>query len=181
MEEDVIIFEVLQTDVVDKMQVPVYPANDPITYFAINFQTGLQSQILESLISLEDSTYEKFKYPLIAALMPISEVMGSGFLEVTFPRIVIAFLTKTGDDAELVKDKYNAQSVYKNILRPILKEFIKRLAWSTFTSMGDPDAYEYSASFLPCKQPIGKGLNDFVEVIEVTNLKAIFFPTIKSC
>lgn len=180
MEQEVYILDALQL-VVDKIRVPKFPATDPVTYFTINFQPGLQSQVLEALISFEDSSYDKLKYPLIAALMPISENNGSGFLEVSFPRIVIAYLTKTGEDSELVKDKYNSQGVYKNILRPTLKEFIKYLAWSTFTSMGDPDAYEYTANFLPCKQPIGKGLNDFVDVIEVTNLKVTFFPTIKFC
>lgn len=180
MEQPVYIVDVLRL-VGSVMKVPKFPVAIPTENFVINVDFGSPYQILEQLISKENSSFDKFKYPLLAFVMPIPEKNESGFIEVSFPRIVFAYLTKTGTNTELVLDKYSSDGVIKNILYPMVKEFIRNLAFSTFTLMGDPDMYAYTATVYASQQPIGKGLNDFVDIIELTNLKATFFSTIKFC
>lgn len=179
MNTEVFIIDVLKS-VIQGMQVAI-PGSNPVSNFIVNFEPGRSTQIIESLKNLDMASLSSLKYPMIAAVLPISERNGSGFLEVTFPRIVIAHLTKTGTGTETVLDKYDSEGVFKTILRPILREFIRRLAWSTFTNMGDPDAYEFEYREQPCQQTIGTGLSDYVDIIEVLNLKATIFSQIKSC
>lgn len=179
MIEEVFIVDVLKS-VTDAMRVAI-PGIDPVTYFQINFEPGMNSQIIESLKNYDGTSLDSLKYPLIAAVMPISEDSGSGFLEVTFPRIVIAYLTKTATNTEPVLDKYLSTGVFKTILRPCLREFINQLAWSKYTNIGDPDMYEYTSRDLPSQQKIGEGVNDFVDIVEILNLKATIFSQIKSC
>lgn len=180
MIEEVFIVDVLQS-VIAAMQVPIYPVTIPETYFTLNYEPGRSQQIIDSLRTMDKNSVGNLKYPLIAVLMPISERIGSGYPEVTFPRIMFAYLTKTNTGNEYVIDKYSSSGVFKTILRPCLREFMNRLAWSTYTNMGDPDAYEYTVRELPCKQPIGEGLTDFVDILEITNLKATIFSQIKTC
>ena len=176
---EVFIPEVLKS-VVDDMVVPII-GSAPAADWTINFDAGRNKQILTALASKDGSSLAKLKYQLIAAVMPIPQKMGSGFAEVIFPRIVIAHLTKTGTNTEYVMDKYNSGSVIKDILRPCYIEFMTRFAWSTYTNMGDPAAYEHTYYENPSQQPIGEGLNDFVDIVEILNLKAIIFPQIKTC
>lgn len=179
MIEEVFIVDVISS-VVSAMQVAV-PGSSPVSYFSINFSPGMNTQILDSLKNMDGSSLGNLKYPLVGVVMPIPEKSGSGFQEVTFSRIVIAYLTKTGTNSEYVKDKYSSDGVFKTILRPCLREFITKLAWSKYTSMGDPGAYEYTSREFPCQQPIGSGLEDFVDTIEILNLKATIFSQIKTC
>lgn len=180
MEIEVFIPDVIQS-VVSAMRVPVYPATNPVTYYTINYQPGRHIQIIDALKSLSGGSLDSLKYPLIAVVMPIPEDSGSGFLEVTFREIVIAYLTKTGTNSEKVMDKYSSDGVFKNILKPCLREFIKNLAFSTFTNMGDPDAYEFTFEENPSQQPIGQGMTDYVDIIKILNLKATIFSKIITC
>jgi len=179
--EEVFVVDVLDS-VVDAMVVPII-GSAPAANWSINFEPGLNFQIIEALKAKDGTTYGGLKYPLIAVVMPIPERnSGSGFWEVTFPRIVFAYLTKSGKNTEFVKDKYSSTGVLKEILRPVFREFMNRLAWSTFTNMGDPDAYEYTYRELLSQQQLSDQLpNDFVEIIEVTNLKVTIFSQIKTC
>jgi hypothetical protein len=182
MVQDVFIVDVL-CSVVNAMQVPVFPTTKPTTYYKINFEPGSNTQIIDALNLKNGTALDKLKYPLIAAVMPISEstVSATNNLEVTFPRIVIAYLTKSATNSELVKDKYSSDGIFKTILQPCLREFIKQLAFSTYTDIGDPDMYEFTSRHLPSQQSIGQGLSDFVDIIEILNLKATIFPQIKTC
>lgn len=163
------------------MVVPIIDSA-PAANWNINFEPGLDYQIIEALQAKDGTSYGGLKYPLIAAVMPIRERSGSGFLEITFPRIVIAHLTKTGKNTEFVKEKYSSTGVLKTILRPCFRELMNRIAWSTYTNQGDPEAYEYTYRELLSQQEIADQLpNDFVEIIEVTNLKVITFHQIKTC
>jgi hypothetical protein len=180
MIEEVFIVNVLSS-VIGAMIVPKYPATIPASNFTVNYEPGRTKQILDALATKDGSSLSALKYPLIAVVMPIQEKSGSGFLEVTFPRIVIAHLTKTGTNSEFVKSKYSSDGIFQNILRVCERQFIEKLAWSTYTSQGDPDAYEYERQDSPSQQPIGQGLNDFVDITEILNLKAIFYSQIKSC
>lgn len=178
-EEVVVVVDVIKS-VTDAMQVAI-PDTDPVEYFIINYEPGRHSQIIDALKNKDGTSLDQLKYPLIAVVMPIPEKNGSGFLEVTFPRTVIAYLTKTNTNTELVLKKYESSGVFKTILIPCLNEFIRRLAWSTFTNMGDPGAYEYTVRHSPSQQPIGEGLSDFVDIIEILNLKATIFPKLLTC
>lgn len=178
MTEEVFIPKVLES-VIGAMTVPI--PSTPSMNFTINYEPGRHTQIIDSLKRMDGSDLDALKYPLIAVVMPISERNGLGFLEVTFPRILIAYLTKTNTNSEIVISKYDSSGVFKTILRPCLREFINRLAWSTYTNMGDPDMYEFTAQESPCQQPIGAGLTDFVDIIEILNLKATIFSQIKTC
>lgn len=181
IEEVFIIGDVLPA-VVGAMKVPK-PGIVPIQYFTINYEPGRNSQIIDDLKSKDGTSYDSLKYPLVAVVMPVSEytISPAGIIEVTIPRIIIAYLTKTATNSEKVLDKYSPDGVFKTILRPCMREFIKQLAWSTYTDMGDPDMYEYTFKDQPCQQPIGQGLSDFVDVIEILNLKIPFFSQIKTC
>lgn len=179
MIEEVFIVDVLKS-VTGAMKVAV-PGSAPVTYFVINFEPGFNTQIINSLRNMDTNSLGNLKYPLLAAVMPIPERNGSGFLEVTFPRIVIAYLTKTSTNSEPVLDKYDSDGVFKKILQPCLREFITRLALSTYTNIGDPGAYEYTSRHLPSQQPLGEGLTDFVDIIEILNLKATIFPQLLTC
>jgi hypothetical protein len=173
-------------DACSLMEVPIPPSIFPHRpgIFTINFQPGFNTQIIDSLRNLDSASLSDLKYPLIAAVMPIVEKNISMFTgaDATFPRIVIAFMTKTSTRSEPVLGKYDPEGVLKTILMPCLREFIKQIAFSTFTIMGDPDMYEYDYSFIPSQQPVGKDLpNDFVDIIEITNLKIPFYSQIKFC
>jgi len=59
---------------------------------------------------------------------------------------------------------------------------MKRLAFSVHTGMGDPDMYEYTYKELPSQQTLAEQLpNDYVDIIEILDLKATIFSQIKSC
>ncbi len=176
---EVFIPEVLKS-VASAMEV-IKVGSDPEVNWTINFDAGRNIQILHALAMKDGTSLGNLKYPLIAAVMPIPEKNGSGFLEVTFPRIVIAHLTKTGTNTEYVMDKYSSDGVIKNILRPCYREFMNRLAWSIYTNMGDPKAYEHTYFENPSQQPIGEGLTDFVDIVEILNLKATIFSQIITC
>lgn len=180
METEVYVIDVLQS-VISAMQV-ADPANIG-QFLSINFQPGRNTQILDSLRRMDLDSLGGEKYPLIAVQMPISEstISPTNNVEITFPRIVIAYLTKTSTGSEYVIERYDSDGVFKTILRPCLREFIIRLAQSLFTNMGDPDMYDFVSRDSPSQQPIGEGLNDFVDTIEILNLKVTIFSTIKTC
>ena len=159
----------------------VIPDSDPVSYFDIHYEPGRSQQIIDSLKNMDGTSLDILKYPLIAVLMPISEKNSSSYPEVLFDRIVIAYLTKTSTNSEPVMTKYSSDGVFKTILRPCLREFIKNLAFSVYTNSGDPDSYEYTAREMPSQQPIGQGLSDYVDIIEILKLKATIFSQIKTC
>lgn len=165
-------------DVVSSMKVPVF-GSSPVVYHSINFEPGNAEQILSSLRRKDGTTYSSFKYPLIATVMPISERNDGGLYDVTFQRIIFAYYTKNSNDDSVIK-KYDSDNIYKTILYPMFYEFIKRLANSTRTLIGDPDMYEYIKRDIPSQQ-ISDIVTDFVDIIEVQNLKAKIFSKIKTC
>jgi len=153
----------------------------PDEFYEINYEPGTATQIIDSLITDGNNNLSEKKYPLIASVMPITERNSLGQLEVTIPRIIIAYYTKTNTNTELVLEKYNSDGILKTILRPLLREFLKNLAFSTYTLYGDPDMYDYEYKELLSQQIQKEGLNDFVDIIEINNLKIIIFSQIKSC
>jgi len=177
-EEDVFVIDVIGS-VVSSMK--VNNPDDPSKFLPVFFNPGSNAKIIEYLKKQDGTALGGFKYPLVALVMPISEKSGLGWNDVTFPRIVIAQLTKTNTGTENVLAKYDQDGIYKTILRPCKDEFLRQLAWSTFTNMGDPDAFEFTSRDIPSTQPIGQGLNDFVDITEILNLKVPIFSQIKSC
>lgn len=178
--QDVFIADVLSS-VVSSMQVPILPLQNPITYYTVNLEIGRNNDIIDSLLSYDNNQRSDLKYPLIAVLMPIPEKNSSGFLEVNFQRIVFANLTKTNTGSEKIFDKYSSDGVFKTILRPCFKEFIKQLAFSVYTGIGDPDMYDYTYKEIPSKASISEQIpNDFVDIVEILDLKVIL-NNLKQC
>jgi hypothetical protein len=136
----------------------------------VNFEPGLSSQIVRSLIlNDESSSFKDKKYPLLAMLMPVREKRGLGvYALIKIDRIIIATLTKSGDNTESVKDRYKTGGTFKDILYPCYYEFLDKLAWSGFIAESDPNALKHDKLDVPGAG--GKGI-DFIDSIEILNLE----------
>ena len=179
--EDTMLILILET-IVSKMRVEGISDMTKPGESKINFEAGRPSQIIESLDQLDVSTTMKgLKYPLIAVQLPVKEKRGSGFYAlVTIPRIVIATMSKTGENTEKVIDKYRQNGTFKKVLYPCYHEFLNRVAWSPYTNMQDPDSLVHVKMDNPGQQPIGQGSSDYVDTIEILNLE-IIINQIKTC
>lgn len=167
--EDVIV-PVLIEDIVSSMEVQV--SGQPLgTFHSINYIPGRNNQILKALGELDGSiTMDGLKYPLVAVKMPIQESKGSMiYSEVTIPRIILAVLVKvdSGDVLPRFKDGGN----FKEILYPMYKEFFKRLSRHPNVNCVDPGAFVHEKYDSPGDQPAGNGTNDYIDFIEILNLK----------
>lgn len=168
--------------VVDAMRVEILPATVPKTYMTVHYEPGKSNQIIQSLSTLDNTTTLKgTKYPLLAMLMPVPEKRGGEFYsEVIIDKIVIAHLTKTGEGSEPVKDKYASDGVFKRVLHPAEEQFLIQLAKHPNVNMGDFNAFEYTRMDIPGDVPLTENTNDFVDSIEIRNLKLILTQS-KNC
>jgi hypothetical protein len=178
MNEDVMIVNIMKA-VVESMTVP-NPDASPAANFVINYEPGRSIQILESLSKDDNSiTFKGAKYPLFAMLLPVAEKRGLGYYaNVTIKRIV--FATMVNYDNESVVDRFATGGTYQKILYPLYYEFLKRLAQSPNVIGGDPDDFVHDKIDNPCQQPIGEGLSDYVDTLEILNLELIL-SQIKNC
>lgn len=135
-----------------------------------NYQPGRVQQILDALIALGYSPISKTdKYPLIAVSTPIFESRGDGFYsEVHIPRIAIATITR--EEYSVIK-RFEPGGTYDAILYPLYFEFLKRLARNKFVVGKDPDMLSHKKADNPGNQPLAKDLNDYVDIIEIIDLK----------
>lgn len=158
------------------------PSKQEGTMFEINFQIGNPNQILYSLENTGTSgnTIKNKKYPLIALKTPIHESKGDYFNEVKIDRIIIAHLTKTDTGTENVIDKYSVDGVYLKILYPIYDAILEKIANHPYSCVNDKFAIVHDKDDIPSDQVIGQGLDDYVDIIEITNLK-ILFNKIQNC
>lgn len=144
----------------------------------INFDAGLNIQIVQGLVQLDNTrTLRDKKYPLIALNMPISQEVGSGIIHARIKRILFATLTSPTDG---VLKRYEASGTFKTVLYPMVLEFFKQLAIHQNTTQGDPQSFKYTQVDRPAIQPVGEGLSDFVDAIEILNLD-LFLNQIKFC
>lgn len=175
MIQDQILVDIMQT-VVDAMRVPNITGGG---YMTMNYEPGRSIQIIKSLNENDNSiTYKGLKYPLIAMILPVREKMGTGLGSVVrIDRLVIATLT-TGTDA--IKRRYESDGTFKTVLYPCYREFLKQLAYSKYTLMGDPEAIPHTKMDNPGTQPVGQGSNDFIDSIELLNLE-FTLNKIKTC
>lgn len=167
MSEDVVLVDILDS-VVSSMGV-----------FA-NFQPGWTSQILRKLVESDESIeFKDYKYPLIAMLMPVSEVRGSVgyYSNVRIEKIVIATLTDSTDD---VLTRYKDGGTFKSILYPCYNEFLRCLANSPNVVALDKNTFKHTKRDVPGVQPIGQGVKDYIDAIEILNLE-IILNQIKTC
>lgn len=180
MTTDVYIIDVLWR-AISAMRVQIY--GKPVgNFFNVNFNPGNNAQIVRALEARDGTTIMGEKYPLAAVVMPFTIVSGSGFYEVTFSKIVFAYMSQTAILEEPVLQKYELSGNFKTVLYPCVNEFIRRIAWSTSTNMGDPEAYSFTLREIPGQQLTKDSIsNDFVDVIEILNLKATIFSQIKTC
>lgn len=169
MNLDVVLVDII-ANVVSKMVVPNYQ---------MNFQVGRNIQILDSLTNLDTSiTMKGNKYPLIALVLPVREKRGLGYYSnVKIGRIVIATITNSTND---VFTRYQAGETFKECLYPCYYEFLKRLGQSPNVVCGDPNAFIHDKMDNPGLQPIGEGLSDYIDSIEILNLE-LTLNQIKTC
>lgn len=167
--EDVLVPTILET-VIGAMKVQK-PGASAGTFLTMNYAPGNNNQILKALSELDGSiTLDGLKYPLVAVKMPIFEKRGRMFYaEITIPRIVFATLVKV-DEGDVLP-RFKAGGTFKEILYPMYKEFLKRLAMSPNVNCSDPDAFEHIKSDWAGDQPTGKGTNDYIDFIEISDLK----------
>lgn len=145
----------------------------------INYEPGRNIQIMKSLNDLDNSiSYKGNKYPLIGVVLPIPETHSSGFLTVArVPRIVIAMISNSTDD---VFTRYQTGGTFKSILYPCYREFMKQLTLSPRVVGNDPDLFKFTKLDSPGSQPVGQGVTDYVDTIEILNLE-IILNKIKNC
>lgn len=174
IKKDVVLVKIMQ-DVVKSMKSPV---SNPI-----NYEPGRSIQILDSLQANDNSiSYKGFKYPLVAMLLPIDENRGrSGYYATAnIPRIVFATHVSSFDGVEYVLDKYGANGTFTTILYPMYNEFLRCLAIHPEIIGMDVDAFIHTKRDNPCQQPIGQGLSDYVDTMEILGLE-IILNQIKNC
>ena len=165
--EDVILVNIVNS-IVQSMVVPegIGP---------LNYEPGRGLQIMKSINDFDNSISSKGeKYPLIALVLPVRERRGLGYYAtVTIPRIIIATMTKSGDGVEPVLPRFAEGGNFPTVLYPLYYEFLRQCARSKNVIGGDPDAFEHERMDNPGQQPIGQGSTDFIDSIEILNLKLI--------
>ena len=160
MNYPVILVDII-TDVINSMNIPGK---------SINFIPGRNIQIISGLISIDNNPVPTPKYPLIAMVMPIKETRSpiGYYATVNIGRIVIATLTNLTDS---IQTRYLEGGTYKSTLYPCYYEFLNKLAMSHNIINNDPGAFKHTKMDNPGTQPIGEGLIDAVDIIEILNLE----------
>lgn len=175
---DLILVDIFK-EVVDSMKVK--RDNSPLEpYYEIFYTVGKEIQILKMLSDRDNSEFLKNqKYPLFCLFLPIKEKRANvgWYSKATFPRIVIATITNGTDD---VLERYKEEGTFKKILYPCYYEFLKRLSLHRNIIGSDPDDFIHTKMDNPGTQPIGQGLNDYVDCIEILDLELQFIQT-KTC
>lgn len=171
--EDVILVDIIQ-QVVQRMVVASIPL--------VHFDAGRAGQILDRLSDLDNSpNYKGYKYPLIAMILPVRERRGSGhYATVTIDRLVLATHSRGFDNSERVLQRYTELGTFKQVLYPMYYAFLRSLAIHPNVIGMEPDRFEHTKMDNPGQQPIGQGLSDFVDTMEILNLE-ITLSQIKNC
>lgn len=174
VKQDVVLVKIIQ-GVIGFMTSPVV---NPIHY-----EPGRSIQILNSLQDNDNSiSYKGFKYPLIAMVLPITEVraLAGYYATARIERIVFATHVDSFDGVEYVLDKYGVNGTFTKILYPLYYEFLRCLAKHPGIIGMDPDSFPHTKMDNPCQQPIGEGLSDYVDTLEILGLELIL-NQIKTC
>lgn len=172
--QDVVLVKIIQ-EVITSMTSPV---SNPI-----NYEPGRSIQILDSLQDNDNSiSYKGFKYPLIAMLLPVREVrsLAGYYATARIDRIVFATHTDSFDGVEYVLDKYGVNGTFTKVLYPMYYEFLRCLALHPEIIGMEPNSFPHTKIDNPCPQPIGNGLSDYVDIIEILGLELIL-NQIKTC
>jgi len=149
----------------------------------IHYEPGRSINILESLSSLDNSiTMKGLKYPLVAVKLPIRERRGQGYYSTTIiERVVLAnHVLTTNEASEFVIEKYYESGNFTKVLYPLYREFFRCLALNPFIVGFEPQAFVHTKMDNPGQQPIGEGLSDYVDSIEILNLE-LTTTQIKNC
>lgn len=175
MNEDILLVDLI-TEITDAMRVP--DPNNVGQFLTLNYEPGRDSQIIKSLIELDESmTLRANKYPLIALMFPIRQKKGGGYTSIFVKRLLIATIT-IGTDG--VKKRYQEGGTFKGILYPCYYEFMRKLAFNRNTVIQDPHSVIHTLLENPGEQPIAQGLNDFVDTLEINDLE-IKINKLKNC
>ena len=144
---------------------------------SVNYSFGRSVQILSSLQKLTNSTdpiRRASKYPLFALFMPFDEIVGGDyFVNVTFPKIVIATLSNNTDSPSVRYTKSFNETLY-----PVYQEFLNQLGrCSSIVLQNDeyiPHRKRDNPGSPPPKDNGGIQFVDFVDAIEIYNLQITF-------
>jgi hypothetical protein len=170
MNQPVIIVDILKA-VVESMTVTSIPT--------VYYEAGRAIHIIKRLTEKDLSIDEKnSKYPLIAVFLPIKENFDDGhYCKAVIEKITIATLT---DPMSPVLERYQDSKTFKSILYPCYYEFKRRLAMSRNVIGSDPDSFKHTKIDNPGVLPIGEGVNDYIDSIDILNLE-LTFSQIKTC
>lgn len=168
-------------DVISRMKVLKYPVEiAPNNYFQINYEPGTDFNVVKALIEKDNSITQKgLKYPLIALMMPFEDNKGLGnYTFVRIPKII--FATLQDKPMSSILSRYEAGGTYKEVLYPLVDEFINQLCRSIYTNSIHRNSFPYKHLDCPCLLPAGEGLNDFLDTIEIHDLEVNIVQT-KNC
>jgi hypothetical protein len=173
LKEPVVLVKIIE-EVVNSMVSPAGP---------IFYQPGRAIHILDALQRKDNSiSYKDLKYPLIAMMLPVMENRtATGFYAtVKIDRIVLATHTDSFDGQDFVMDKYGENGTFTKILYPLYYEFLRCLALSSHLIGTHPDTFVHRKMDNPSQQPIGEGLSDYVDTIEILGLE-LTLSQLKTC
>lgn len=174
VKQDVVLVKIIQ----EVIQLMTSPVENPIHY-----EPGRSIQILDSLQENDNSiSYKVFKYPLIAMVLPVREnrTLAGYYATVRIDRIVLATHVDGFSGTDYVLNKYGVNGTFTKILYPLYYEFLRCLALSPQIIGMDPDSFVHTKMDNPCQQPIGEGLSDYVDTIEILGLE-LTLNQIKTC
>lgn len=160
------------TGITDKMKVSLATSS-----ISLNFSYGRSIQILTSLQKMNnsvDAARRNAKYPLFALFMPFDEIVGGDYyVNVKFPKIVIAALSNGTDTPETRYEK-----TFKNILYPVYQEFLNQLGRCPYIVLQNdsyiPHRKRDNPGSPPPKDAGGIQFNDYVDAIEIYDLQLTF-------
>lgn len=137
----------------------------------VNFMHDSPEAIESELIEMTkaqayDSTIKK--YPVIILFHDFPEDYGGDYGSVIIPKMIIATITDNKFKAE---KRYN--ETFRTILYPLYQSFLFNMAKHPNVVLNDPDNLthrKWDRLYWGTK-PAGTGLNDYVDAIEIQNLK----------
>jgi hypothetical protein len=134
---------------------------------AINFISGDGNMIIAMLKDIDKDV----RYPCILVVQPFAEYLGTGMLKTTLDRVIIVTITNSNNP---ILVRYN--ETFEPVLYPIYEEFIKQLIRSV--NELSPD---YTKHDVPGSQPSIGDFKDYLDVIELNDLKISFNTGSRSC
>lgn len=142
----------------------------PTNPFHVYYEFGHHEEVLRQLIYKEGNPDKPKKYPLIWLVTPFKEVKKEhGLYAETKLHIVIAYYTSNTYSMAERRD-----NVFKPILYPVYAELLRQLQKSySFQMQSDPVHTKMDLQYAKVDSDNKNLFNDFVDVIDITDLEII--------